>query len=169
MKNMGRFGVDFADLEKGRFKFLDFATTKEPGMSSTLNELLNETFSIKARRLVVDSFSAMAHACMKEVLIPVSDLSVLLDAFAKIPRERTRKPRTILFDNLSDTILMCGFDKTYRFLRFLLEAISSPKITALFIFNPSAHNPAISSSIRGLFQFRLTDLKLKIVESIRRD
>ena len=119
--------------------------------------------------LLTSKISSSKRINKKEVLIPVSDLSVLLDAFAKIPRERTRKPRTILFDNLSDTILMCGFDKTYRFLRFLLEAISSPKITALFIFNPSAHNPAISSSIRGLFQFRLTDLKPKIVESIRRD
>jgi len=119
--------------------------------------------------LLTSKISSSKRINKKEVLIPVSDLSVLLDAFAKIPRERTKKPRTILFDNLSDTILMCGFDKTYRFLRFLLEAISSPKITALFIFNPSAHNPAISSSIRGLFQFRLTDLKLKIVESIRRD
>ena len=135
------------------------------------NSPLHTAFCVKniGFFLLTSKVSSSKRISKKEVLIPVSDLSVLLDAFAKILRERTRKPRTILFDNISDTILMCGFDKTYRFLRFLLEAISSPKITALFIFNPSAHDPAISSSIRGLFQFRLTDLKLKIVEPIRRD
>ena len=161
------------DYHNALFGFVSKAITDDQSLFifTGKNSPLHTAFCVKniGFFLLTSKVSSSKRISKKEVLIPVSDLSVLLDAFAKILRERTRKPRTILFDNISDTILMSGFDKTYRFLRFLLEAISSPKITALFIFNPSAHDPAISSSIRGLFQFRLTDLKPKIVESIRRD
>ena len=95
----------------------------------------------------------------KETLLPASDLSVLLDTFARIQKVEIKKTINMLFDNLSDTILVCGFEKTYKFMRFLLETVSSPKATALFIFNPTAHDPATSSSIRGLFQTRLVYAK----------
>lgn len=83
MKNMQRFGLDFAELEKNsKFKFLDFATTRETGISSILNVLLKEAFSIKAERLVVDSFSAMALAFENRI-----DARVVLHAFEKLMRQ----------------------------------------------------------------------------------
>ena len=83
MKNMERFSLDFASLEnKGSFKFLDFATTREPGISSILKTLLTEAFSMKAERLVVDSFSAMALAFEKPI-----DARVVLHAFEKLMRQ----------------------------------------------------------------------------------
>jgi len=95
----------------------------------------------------------------RETLLPAADLSVSLDAIVRYQKVEADKTVNILFDNLSDIILTCGFEKTYRFMRFLLEAISSPKTTALFIFNPAAHDPTISSSIRGLFQTQLAYTK----------
>ncbi len=91
----------------------------------------------------------------KETLLPANDLSVLLNTITRIQGAKTRKPLNILFDNLSDTILLCGFEKTYKFIRWLLEATPSPKRTILFVFNPAAHDLKTSSSIRGLFQTRL--------------
>lgn len=82
-KNMLRLGMDFNELEKnGKFRFLDFATTKETGISSTLKELLNETLSVKAKRLVVDSFTAMATAFEKKI-----EARVVLHAFEKLMRQ----------------------------------------------------------------------------------
>ncbi len=111
--------------------------------------------------LLTPKTSSSKKISKSEVLVPISDLSILLDAFIKVTRTNNGKPVTILFDNLSDTILMCGFEKTYKFLRFLLETLSSPEITTLFIFNPTAHDSATSSSIRGLFHFRLADLRME--------
>ena len=127
------------------------------------NSALHTAFSGENAKFffLTTKISSLKRINKKEVLVPASDLSVLLDTFAKISKKKTRRPMTILFDNVSDTILMCGFEKTYKFMRFLLETVSSPKVTALFIFNPTAHNPSISSSVRGLFQFRLVDLKTK--------
>jgi circadian clock protein KaiC len=83
MKNMERFSLDFASLEnEGNFKFLDFATTREAGISSILKALLKEAFSMKVGRLVVDSFSAMALAFEKRI-----DARVVLHAFEKLMRQ----------------------------------------------------------------------------------
>lgn len=108
--------------------------------------------------LLSPKISSLKHINKKKTLVPMRDLSVLLDTITKTWKKGIRKPRTIIFDNLSDTILMCGFEKTYKFMRFLLESKSSPKVTALFIFNPAAHDSAMSSSIRSLFQFRSANL-----------
>ncbi|HKZ95212.1 MAG TPA: hypothetical protein VJ249_11640 [Candidatus Bathyarchaeia archaeon] len=95
----------------------------------------------------------------KETLLPASDLSVLLNACAKIQETQSNKTVNLLFDNVSDIILRCGFDKTYKFTRLLLEALSSSKTTALFVFIPTAHEQEVASSIRGLFQTQLAYTK----------
>ena len=84
--------------------------------------------------LMSPKISSLKHLTKKEVIVPMRDLSVLLYVITKTTKKGIKKSRIIIFDNLSDTILMCGFEKTYKFLRFLLESMS-PKVTALFVFN----------------------------------
>lgn len=48
-------------------------------------------------------------------------------------------------------ILQVGFEKTYNFVRYALEILSSVNATAIFLFNPSAHDEKIASSFRSLF------------------
>ena len=79
-RNMKRFGLSFAELAKKRhFKFLDFATTREVGLSETLNVIVKEAFSLKAKRLVIDSFTAMALAFGEKI-----DARVILHIFEKM-------------------------------------------------------------------------------------
>jgi hypothetical protein len=126
------------------------------------NSTLHSTFSSDANTkflLLTSKTSSPQQINKKETLLPATDLSVLLDAFARTQKAESKKTVSVLFDNLSDVILRCGFEKTYKFTRFLLEAISSPKTTALFLFNPTAHEPVVSSSVRGLFQIHLAFTK----------
>ena len=109
--------------------------------------------------LFTSKTSSSQRTSKNETLLPATDLSVLLDAFVRIQKAESKKTINVLFDNISDIILRCGFEKTYKFTRFLLEAISSPKTTALFLFNPTAHEGSVSSSIRGLFQIHLVYTK----------
>jgi KaiC/GvpD/RAD55 family RecA-like ATPase len=61
--NMRDFGFDFEKLEKeGKFRYLDLLTIKEPAVPSILNMILEEASRVKARRLVIDSYSALAQA-----------------------------------------------------------------------------------------------------------
>jgi len=62
-RNMKEFGFDFERLEReGLFSFLDMLTVREAGVSSILELIIGKVAGLGAKRLVVDSFSAMAQA-----------------------------------------------------------------------------------------------------------
>ncbi len=125
------------------------------------NSTLHSTFSgdHNVRFLLLTSkASSPQHIDEKETYLPASDLSALLHAceeIKKIAAATTEKTVNLLFDNLSDIILRCGFQRTREFTRLLLKEISSPKTRVLFLFKPAAHDQEISSSIRDLFHIDL--------------
>jgi len=81
--NMKRFGLDFEMLEsQGKFKFLDLMTTSEGTVSSTLDIVLGEVLEIDAKRLVIDSFSAMAQAFKRKI-----DARIILHVLDKLMRQ----------------------------------------------------------------------------------
>lgn len=62
-RNMLRFGWDFERLEKERrIAILDLAVTREAGLQTNLNTIMETMTSLNANRLVVDSFSAISMA-----------------------------------------------------------------------------------------------------------
>jgi hypothetical protein len=145
--------LSFVSEAKNNNEPLFIFTNKNSTLHSALSGVENVNF-----RLLTSKTSSPRQISEKETLLPASDLSVLLNAFGRIPKG-DEKTINVLFDNLSDIILRCGFEKTYKFMRLLLEAISSPKTTALFVFNPTAHDQTVSSSIRGLFKNKLAYTK----------
>jgi circadian clock protein KaiC len=61
--NMKKLNMDFQRLEQeGKFKFLDYATITEKAVTETLTNVLSEIDRLKARRLVIDPFTALAQA-----------------------------------------------------------------------------------------------------------
>jgi circadian clock protein KaiC len=63
LKNMRGLGFDFERLEKaGRFRFLDLLTMKEEAAPAILETMLREVGDAGAKRLVIDSFSALAQS-----------------------------------------------------------------------------------------------------------
>lgn len=80
IENMKKFGLDFQALEsQGKFKFLDFITTREDSVSSTIGLMSREVMEIGAKRLVVDSFTAMAQAFSKKI-----DARIILHMLVKL-------------------------------------------------------------------------------------
>ena len=80
LRNMLRFGWDFERLEiEGRCSVLDLTTTTETGIQSNLDRILEEITERQAKRLVIDSFTAMAMAL--DDLINVRHLIHLLYKF----------------------------------------------------------------------------------------
>jgi len=81
--NMKKFGLDFEKLESdGKFKFLDVMTTREKAISSTFEKVLGDVLAINAKRLVIDSFSAMAQAFEREI-----DARIILHMVNKLMRQ----------------------------------------------------------------------------------
>jgi circadian clock protein KaiC len=59
-ENFERFGLRFSDFEKDKkFAFLDFASITKDGITDALEEVLSASRSIGAKRVVIDSFSAI--------------------------------------------------------------------------------------------------------------
>jgi hypothetical protein len=145
-----------SDYHKALFNFASEAkNSSEPlfiftSANSTLHSALPGAQNVKFF-LLTSNASSLQQINEKVTLLPAHDLSILLDTAVEALKEEKEKPVNILFDNISSIIIRCGFEKTYSFMNFLLEAIASPKATALFVFNPAAHDPETTSSIRGLF------------------
>jgi len=60
LRNMKRFGMDFEKYEQmGKFVFLDFLTVKAEGVGEILTDILQRVDSSKAKRLVIDSLTAL--------------------------------------------------------------------------------------------------------------
>ena len=59
-ENFERFGMKFLDFEKeNKFAFLDFASVVKNGIGDALQEVLDASRNIGAKRVVIDSFSAI--------------------------------------------------------------------------------------------------------------
>ncbi len=59
-ENFDRFGMRFSDFERdNKFAYLDFASITKEGITDALEEVLNVSRNIGAKRLVIDSFSAI--------------------------------------------------------------------------------------------------------------
>jgi circadian clock protein KaiC len=63
LRNMKRTGMDFEALEQQeKFKFLDLVTVKSVGVDDILGLVFSQIGTMKAKRLVIDSYSALAQA-----------------------------------------------------------------------------------------------------------
>lgn len=82
--NAKRMGMDFEPLEKQhKFEFLDFGTpTVEKGAGDILTITLGEIGKTKAKRLVIDSFSALAQSFR----LPIEARAVLHTVLGKMVR-----------------------------------------------------------------------------------
>lgn len=86
-----------------------------------------------------------------EMLLPSKDTSLMLDAFDKTLKAHPEGNINVVFDSLSDLVLTIGFEETYRFMRYAIEVLTSPRNTVVFLLNQAAHDPKVASSLRGLF------------------
>ena len=68
---------------KGKCRFLDLVTVKEEGVSTVLESILAEVEKAEAKRLVIDSFSAMTQALEK----PIEARIILHTLIGKIVRQ----------------------------------------------------------------------------------
>ncbi|MFB0502648.1 MAG: RAD55 family ATPase [Candidatus Bathyarchaeia archaeon] len=68
LRNMMRFGWDFDRFEKdNRITLLDLAVTREAGLQTNLNKIMDSLTSLNANRLVIDSFSAIDMALKEPI------------------------------------------------------------------------------------------------------
>ena len=73
-----------------------------------------------------------------------------------ILKENSDGPVSIVIDSLTDLELNQNVDGNaykgmYKFVQSAIETLDEPRITAVFLLNPSAHDPRDIASVRGVF------------------
>jgi hypothetical protein len=91
-----------------------------------------------------------------EMLLPAKDTSLMLDVFDKTLKAHQEGNINIVFDSISDLLIATGFESTYRFMRYSIEMLTSPRTTILFLLNQTGHDPQIASSIKSLFSNQIS-------------
>ncbi|RLI42180.1 hypothetical protein DRO69_10685 [Candidatus Bathyarchaeota archaeon] len=116
--------------------------------------------------LLSNSVSTQELTSENEVVLPAKNPALILDALNKILEERAYPNVFLVFDKLSELIVLMGFDKAYKFLLYVLDMLFSKRTTAIFLLNASAHEPQMTYRIRGLFRDLLAYNKdgLKVVK-----
>lgn len=124
--------------------------------SSVIHTSLSKQGNVKFLLLTQLVSAPKTEEYTEEILIPANNTSLLLDALNKTVNSHPDGNFNFVFDNLTNLILQVGFEKTYGFTRYALEILSSINATAIFLFNPGAHDQKISSSLRSLFSNQVT-------------
>lgn len=120
LRNMAKFGLNFEKLKnEGKFKFMDMITPGSQEFSmDTINFALREVQSMNARRLVIDSFTALASTFKKEV-----DARVILHLLEKLMREMDCTSLLVVEVPTGRTDLGLGFEEFVVDGLILFEAV----------------------------------------------
>ncbi len=70
---------------------------------------------------------------------------------SSILEDHQERPLNIVYDSLTDLALSADPRTAYKFALNALRQLSDSEVTAVFLLNPSAHEPKDVSSLRGLF------------------
>jgi len=121
------------------------------GKGSVVHTILSGQENVKLLLLTQLASTPKTGRYADEILIPANNTSLLLDALNKAIKSYPDGNFNLVFDNLTSLILQVGFEKACNFVRYALEMLSSINATAIFLFNPSAHDEKIASSLRSFF------------------
>ena len=120
LRNMAKFGLNFEKLTtEGKFKFMDMITPGSQEFSmDTINFVLREVQSMNARRLVIDSFTALASTFKKD-----TDARVILHLLEKLMREMDCTSLLLVEVPTGHTDLGLGFEEFVVYGLILFEAM----------------------------------------------
>lgn len=70
---------------------------------------------------------------------------------------------SLVYDSLTDLALSTNPQTSYKFASSAIQRLSDPKITAIFLVNPAAHDPKDTYSLKGLFSSQVSYGKQGII------
>jgi hypothetical protein len=124
-------------------------------MGSALHSSLKEQKAVKFFCLT-QKVSVPTEFSENEMLLPAKDTSLMLDVFDKTLQAHSKGNINVVFDSLTDLVMIISFEKTYRFMRYTIEMLGSQKTTVLFLLNQTAHDPKIMHDFRNLFSNQIS-------------
>ena len=151
-KFSGQLGIDHGKLTGKKILF-EF----DPSMpyQTVVNDFVLECASHKEKVLVLTPAGSVVEQAVHggenvETINLTHDLML-----SSVLDDHQERPLNMIYDSLTDLALVADPRTAYRFALNALRQLSDPKVTAIFLLNPSAHEPKDVSSLRGLFSNQL--------------
>ena len=89
----------------------------------------------------------------KEEIIPISDLSQVLGSLMTI--KNYGEASAVVFDNLTDILLLTSFEQTYKVARHALDIMVTSRVHSLFLINKDVHDKNIISAFEALYKLAI--------------
>jgi hypothetical protein len=147
-KFSGQLGIDHDALTGKRILF-EF----DPSMpyQNVVRDFALECISNKEKVLILTPAGSVVEQAVRddesvEIIGLTHDLML-----SSILEEHQERPLNIVYDSLTDLALSADPRTAYKFALNALRQLSDSDVTAVFLLNPSAHEPKDVSSLRGLF------------------
>ncbi|HZW85376.1 MAG TPA: hypothetical protein VFE91_05695 [Nitrososphaerales archaeon] len=86
-----------------------------------------------------------------EVLVPNADQSVLLNVLDKAINSNPDLKFGVIFDSVTDLVLVSGLEMTYKFLKQANEMLNTNRVTSVFLMTFGAHNEREVNVVKSLF------------------
>jgi hypothetical protein len=135
-------------LENISNKSIVFAfTTKGNPVYRTLSEGIDVKFYLMSADVSYPKPTGMPN----EVLVPQSDVAVILHLINQTMTSTEGNGIALIFDNVSDLILSSGFENTYKFLKQANQVLSEPRVTSIFLMTKNAHEEREVLLVKSLF------------------
>ncbi|MGD0330931.1 MAG: hypothetical protein ABSB40_10940 [Nitrososphaeria archaeon] len=83
-------------------------------------------------------------------IVPVSDLSQMLGLLITI--KNSDETSAVIFDSLTDVLLLTSFEQTYKATRHALDIIANSKTHSMFLINKDVHDKNTLSAFEILFK-----------------
>jgi len=147
-KFSGQLGIDHGTLTGKKILF-EF----DPSMpyQTAVRDFALECASHKEKVLILTPAGSVVEQAVRgdenvETISLTHDLML-----SSILDDRQERPLNMIYDSLTDLALVADPRTAYKFALNALRQLSDPKVTVIFLLNPSAHESKDVSSLRGLF------------------
>jgi hypothetical protein len=151
-KFSGQLGVDHGTLT-GRKILFEFDPSM-PYQTAVRDFVLECTSNREAVLVLTPAGSVVEQALHGDEDIKIINLTHDL-MLSSILEDHQERPLNMVYDSLTDLALSVDPRTAYRFALNAIRQLSDPRVTAIFLLNPSAHEPKDVSSLRGLFSNQL--------------
>jgi hypothetical protein len=88
----------------------------------------------------------------RETLIIHNDPDLILNFLGQSLKEETPRMKSVIFDNLSNMILLLGVEKTYKFAKRANEMLFDSGAGSLFLLISGAHEDRTRTAIESIFR-----------------
>jgi CheY-like chemotaxis protein len=128
-----------------------------------VKDFANECASHAERAIVLTQVGSRVYGVLEgDEGIERVNLGMPTPMLSELLKEK-KEPLGLVYDNITDLVVAKGVQAAHKYLQNAFGLLAAQPTTALFLFNPSAHDQTVTHSLRGLFGSRAVYAKEGLV------